>query len=178
MPVLLQPGGFAVTVTRPGSSGLVSSNAFGVPVGIAGTPDNAGTVTLAPAPPAPGQAFNLRVELPVGSGPVTLIAEVPAPPTIMLGIAPGFDLVIGPGLNSPIVLTDGLGLFGPPTPTFVAPYGLASFGLPAGHGLFEILDIVAPAVPLGITFSLAAVYADPSSPIGLNATHVGGPYSL
>jgi hypothetical protein len=110
--------------------------------------------------------------------PVTLIAEVPAPPTLMLNIVPGFDLVIGPGLNAPVLLADGLGLFGAPTPTFAAPYNLASFGLPSGHGVFEIPNLVAPPVPLGIMFSLAAIYADPTSPVGLRATHVGGPHSL
>ena len=178
MPVVLQPGGVNLTVTRPGPAGLVVSNAFGLPVGNGVVPDNAGAVTLAPVPPGPGASFDLRVEVPAGVTPVTLIAEAPAPSPFILNLAPGFDLAVGPGLGSPVVLADGLGIFGPPTGTTTVPDPLSSFGVPGQRSLLELMGIVAPPVPLGITFSLAAVYLTGASPIGLNATHVSGPYSL
>jgi hypothetical protein len=175
-PEISLPGGIAVTLTRIGPLELVASNAVGIPVGAAGAADNVGTVTLAGAPPGPMQSFNIRVEVPFAGVPVTLLAQTPATPPILLGIAPGFDLMIGPGLVSPIVLLDGLGVFGPPTGTTTGTYSLIPFGVPSPTGILEV-PLVAPP-PLGFTFSLAAIYADPTSPIGVNATHVSGPYPL
>ncbi len=173
--VVQSPGGFALTVVRSGTAGLVASNAVGVAVG---SPDNAGTVTLAPRAPPPGQGFNVRAEFPVGSVPFTLLAEIPAPTALLLSITPSFELALGPGLASPIVLVDGLGLFGPASGAVTAPDDLSVLGGPAARSLFEIPGLVAPSPPLGTTFSLAAIFADPSSPIGLNVTHIGGPHGM
>jgi hypothetical protein len=177
VPGALHVGGFAVTVTRQGSAAPVVSNAVGVTVGSGGTPDNAGTVTLVPVPPSPGVPFNVRVEIPVGVSAVTLLAQAPAPAPILVSFGSGFDLVIGPGLGAPIVLADGLGIFGPPTGAASVPQDLSFFNVTTGQGVFSVSNLFAPPT-LGITVSLVAVYSHPLSPIGLGTTHVSGPYTF
>jgi hypothetical protein len=172
----LQPGGFAVTIVSSNVSGSITSNALGITVGAPGFPDNLGAVTLAARPPTPGLAFDIRVEAPVANSPVTLLLDFASAGPALISIIPGFDVAVGVGFGLPFPLTDGLGLFGPPTPGATLQQWSPALGAPnVPRGLFEIRDLVAPPVVIGAVIALQAVYADLSSPIGLGVTHLNFP---
>jgi hypothetical protein len=174
----LQPGGFALTVVQqPVGLGAVASNAFGVTVGVAGSPDNAGTVTVVPRPAAAGQEFFLRVEAPVVGQPLTLVADFTQTALVPLVFSPTFDVVAGVLFGTPFPLVDGLGLFGAPAPALFRADDLSVFGVPNPRGVFDLRGLVAPPVPFGVTFRLQAIYLDPAQPFGFNVSHVN-PQSL
>jgi hypothetical protein len=181
VPATLQAGGFALTVNRPG----LVSNAIGVRVGTASFPNNEGTVTVGPVPPAPGQLFDIRVEvpittvlIPIPSVSLTLVADTAAPSPFVISPA-GMNFVVGPGLGSPLILCDGLGIFGPAAPVFGSTHfeDLATFGVPVLRGVFRSPAIVAPP-PLGLTISFLAVYQNVTVPAGIGITHISGPYTF
>jgi hypothetical protein len=174
-PGVQAPGGFAVTVTtnlnRPGARSL-SSNAIGVTIGTAISPDNAGTVSLAPRAPDPGMLFKVRVEAPVENVPVTLVVDLQQ--TFLVPFRPGggFDVLLGTLFGQPIPLADGIGLFGPSTGATLQPNDLAPEGVVGPRGVFDLHGLVAPPQLLGVTFNVQAFYVDGSKPGGLNVTHV------
>lgn len=173
LPALQQPGGFALTVVQQvGALGPVSSNAYGMTVGVPGSPDNAGTVAVAPRPPLPGEEFLLRVEAPVVGQPLSLIADFAQTAFVPLVFDPTFDVVSGVLFGLPFPLADGLGLFGPPTGATFRADDLSLFGVPNPRGVFDLRGLVAPPVPYGLTFNLQAIYLDPAQPFGFNVTHV------
>jgi hypothetical protein len=173
LPALQQPGGFALTVVQQlGGLGPVASNAFGVTVGVAGSPDNAGTVSVLPRTPLPNEEFLLRVEAPVVGQPLSLIADFAQTALVPLVFDPTFDVVSGVLFGLPFPLADGLGLFGPPTGATFRADDLTVFGVPNPRGVFDLRGLVAPPVPYGLTFNLQAIYLDPARPFGFNVTHV------
>ena len=160
----MQPGGFALTVVQAiPSSGLgpVTSNALGVTVGVPGSPDNAGTVTVAP-----------RVAAPAVDQPVSLLADFTQTFLVPVVLDPAFDVAVGVMFGAPFPLADGLGLLGPPTASVLRAQDLTVFGVPNPRGVFDLYGLVAPPVPFGVTFQLQAIYLDPATPFGFNVTHV------
>lgn len=171
----LQPGGFALTVVQTiPSAGLgpVTSNALGVTVGVPGSPDNAGTVTVAPRVASANEEFFLRVEAPVFNQPVSLIADFTQTVLVPVVLDPAFDVALGVLFGAPFPLADGLGLLGPPTASVLRAQDLTVFGVPNPRGVFDLFGLVAPPVPFGVTFQLQAIYLDPATPFGFNVTHV------
>ena len=173
-------GGFALTVEQQlVGLGPTCSNAVAVAVavGSAGSPDNAGSVTVVPRPAAPNEEFFLRVETPVVGQPTTIVADFTQTTSIPLSFAPGFDVVAGVFFGTPFPLVDGLGLFGPPSASVLRADNMTGQGVPGPRGVFDLRGLVAPPVPFGISFQLQAIYLDPSQPLGFNVTHVN-PQSL
>jgi hypothetical protein len=180
LPFVAQPGGFAVTVFRPG----LVSNAIAVRVGTAAFPDNDGTVTIAPVPPsAPGQLFDIRVEVPIRTVPfplpnvpMTLVADLASPsPFVYTPPGSGLNLVVGPGLGSPVVLADGLGLMGPSDGSLTHGEDLSTFGVSTLRSVYRSAPITLPGT-LGMWISFAAVWGDIASPISFSVTPPSGPY--
>lgn len=181
IPATLQPGGFALTVNRPG----LVSNAVGVTVGAAAFPNNSGTITLGPIPPAPGQLFDIRVEVPltlvpvpIQSVPLTLVADTAAPSPFVISPA-GMNFAVGPGLGSPIILADGLGVFGPANLDGATTHfeDLSTFGISTPRSVFRSPGLIAPP-PLGVTVSFLAVFQNVTVPAGIGITHISGPYTF
>ena len=169
----LQPGGFGLTVVQQlAGVGPVVSETFGVTVGVAGSPDNAGTVTVVPRPALPGEEFFLRVEAPVFGQPLSLIADFAQTSLVPLVFDPAFDVVSGVLFGAPFPLADGLGLLGPPTPATFRADDASTFNVPNPRGVFDLRGLVAPPVPFGVSFQLQAIYLDPAQPFGFNVTHV------
>jgi hypothetical protein len=173
VPGVLAPGGFAVTIVTtpfgPGDLPIVS-NAVGVTVGVPGSPDNAGTVSVLPRAPLPGEVFFLRVEAPVANQPVSLLLDFTQPAPVDLFLDPSFDLVAGVLFGTPFPLADGFGLLGPPSGATLRADDLSYAGVAGPRGVFDYRGLVAPLVPFGLTFHIQALYGDPSQPYLLNAT--------
>jgi hypothetical protein len=110
--------------------------------------------------------------------PITLIADTAAPTPFVFTPVFGFNLVVGPGVGSPLIICDGLGIFGPAITTGATTHyeDLSTFGVNTVRGVFRTSGLALP--PLGITVSLMAVFQDPTSPTSYNVTHVSGPYTF
>jgi hypothetical protein len=168
------PGGLAITavstVPTPGAK-PVASNALALRIGTAASPDNRGTVSVLPRLAAPNEPFFVRVEAPAEEQPMTLIADFAQPAPQPLVFDPTFDLSVGVFFGLPVALADGLGLLGPPTGAALRSDNFTGFGVAPPRGVFDLRGFVAPAVPFGVTFTLQAVYLDPTQPYFFNATY-------
>ncbi|MCA9321194.1 MAG: IPT/TIG domain-containing protein [Planctomycetes bacterium] len=171
-PATQAAGGINLHVVRNMGLGLVASNAVGLTVGSASTPDNKGTVTIAPAPPALSQPFTIRFEAPAPGSAVSAFIDLTQVGTFPLSGPGGWDVVVGVGSGQPIAIYDGLGILGPPTGHVLTDYTPASVPLLTGLGVIEVRDFFAPPVVVGLSFQFQAVYQDPASPVGLSLTHV------
>lgn len=172
-------GSLTISVT---DAGAVSS--IGIPLIVDANPndpiDNRGTLVLAPKPPAPGDAFSVALTTPVSLPSVfSLVVDLTQPAPTIINFSSGLTASLSTLLGSPLALVDGLGILGPPTSVKLSATSQSIHpALPSSHTFFHFDGLVAPIQPLGISFSIQAIFLDAQSPLGLNATHPLGRFSL